>query len=480
MSKKHSLKKTCGAILGLYVLLAVLFVVLAQDYIRYTPEETTAVGETTEKDLGELTDGMSVMQVLDQELRYVSRVEAYFLTYGRENKGTVRMEAVDTGNDEVLDTKEITAKELGNGAWQNFEFQNKIDTSKLQGKLGIRFVFEGSEDSSAVTMTTEATQDDTQELLVNGEVRPGQVLCIRIGQFTDSDNTAWYYVILAAGFAILAVFCGWNLMQEKKGRITFFVKAELMLERYEFLIQQLVSRDFKTKYKRSVLGVFWSFLNPLLTMSVQYMVFSRIFRFQIPAYPVYLLTGVVMFNFFSEATTQAMNAITGNASLITKVYVPKYIYPISKVLSTSINLLFSLIPLFLVAWLTGRGIHWAYLMIPFGIICFLVFVVGVSFFLSTAMVFFRDMQFLWGVFTMLWMYATPIIYDISILEGTFLYSFQKINPLYYYITFFRTIIIDGVSPAPAMYVSCVLFALLALLIGGAVFRKAQDQFILHI
>ena len=91
MSKKHSLKKTCGAILGLYVLLAVLFVVLAQDYIRYTPEETTAVGETTEKDLGELTDGMSVMQVLDQELRYVSRVEAYFLTYGRENKGTVRM-----------------------------------------------------------------------------------------------------------------------------------------------------------------------------------------------------------------------------------------------------------------------------------------------------------------------------------------------------------------------------------------------------
>lgn len=187
-----------------------------------------------------------------------------------------------------------------------------------------------------------------------------------------------------------------------------------------------------------------------------------------------------MFNFFSEATTQAMNAITGNASLITKVYVPKYIYPISKVLSTSINLLFSLIPLFLVAWLTGRGIHWAYLMIPFGIICFLVFVVGVSFFLSTAMVFFRDMQFLWGVFTMLWMYATPIIYDISILEGTFLYSFQKINPLYYYITFFRTIIIDGVSPAPAMYVSCVLFALLALLIGGAVFRKAQDQFILHI
>lgn len=110
-----------------------------QDYIRYTPEETTAVGETTEKDLGELTDGMSVMQVLDQELRYVSRVEAYFLTYGRENKGTVRMEAVDTGNDEVLDTKEITAKELGNGTWQNFEFQNKIDTSKLQGKLGDPF-----------------------------------------------------------------------------------------------------------------------------------------------------------------------------------------------------------------------------------------------------------------------------------------------------------------------------------------------------
>ncbi|QNM07000.1 ABC transporter permease [Qiania dongpingensis] len=262
--------------------------------------------------------------------------------------------------------------------------------------------------------------------------------------------------------------------------MTAGLKFLYTLERYNFLLHQLVARDFKTKYKRSVLGVFWSFLNPLLTMGVQYVVFSRIFRFDIPAYPVYLLTGVVFFNFFTDATSQAMNAITGNASLITKVYVPKYIYPISKVLSTSINLLLSLIPLFLVAVITGQKITLAYLLIPFGVICFLTFVIGVSFILSTAMVFFRDMQFLWGVFTMLWMYATPIIYPVSLLEGTFLLTFQKINPMYYYMCFFRTIIIDGVSPEPTQYIMCLGFALAALLVGGLIFRKAQDQFVLHI
>ncbi len=482
MGKKYSLKKSCIIILALYTITAVLFLALANRHIRYTPEKVCVVADNPEKDLGELMDGMSVMQTVHNAHRYISGVEAYFLTYGRENQGLVHMEILDVETGQVLAKQGIEAKSLGNGEWQSFELGQQIDISQLKGALGIRFVFDGSAESSAVTMTTQETAgtNNGQELIVNGERLEGRALCVRTLQFDDSQSMVWYLVILGGVWILLAVFCLWNIREEKKGRITAALKYVLMIEKYEFLIQQLVSRDFKTKYKRSVLGVFWSFLNPLLTMSVQYMVFSHIFKFQIPAYPVYLLTGVVLFNFFNEATTQAMGAITGNASLITKVYVPKYIYPVSKVFSTSINLLFSLIPLFLVAWITGRGIHWAYLMIPFGIVCFLIFVVGVSFFLSTAMVFFRDTQFLWGVFTLLWMYATPIIYPISILEGTFLYYFQKINPLYYYITFFRTIIIDGVSPTPFMYMICMGFAVLALGVGGMIFKKAQDQFILHI
>ena len=111
--------------------------------------------------------------------------------------------------------------------------------------------------------------------------------------------------------------------------------------RYRFLIQQLVSRDFKTKYKRSVLGIVWSFLNPLLTMLVQYVVFSTLFKSSIPHYPAYLLSGIVLFNFFSETTTVGMTSITANAPLITKVYVPKYIYPLTRMLSSTINVALS-------------------------------------------------------------------------------------------------------------------------------------------
>ena len=146
---------------------------------------------------------------------------------------------------------------------------------------------------------------------------------------------------------MLALY-GWRLCRmEKKGRTCLGLKLVHAFSRYRFLIQQLVSRDFKTKYKRSVLGIVWSFLNPLLTMLVQYVVFSTIFKSDIPNFPVYLLTGIVLFNFFSEACSMGITSILGNASLITKVYVPKYIYPVTRVLSSGINMLFSLVPLLL-------------------------------------------------------------------------------------------------------------------------------------
>ena len=244
-------------------------------------------------------------------------------------------------------------------------------------------------------------------------------------------------------------------------------------------MRQLIARDFKTKYKRSVLGILWSFLNPLLTMAVQYVVFSTIFRSDIPNFPLYLLTGIVCFNFFSEASSMALQSIVGNASLITKVYVPKYIYPVSRVLSSTVNLLLSLIPLLAVMLLTDTPVRPAILLLPFGLVCLVVFSIGVGFILSTAMVFFRDTQFLWCVVSMLWMYLTPIIYPESIIPAQFM-TLYKCNPLYHIIRFIRIVLMDGISPEPKAYGLCMIASVVPFLIGAVIFKKNQDKFVLNL
>ena len=256
-------------------------------------------------------------------------------------------------------------------------------------------------------------------------------------------------------------------------------KLVSVVNRYGYLIRQLVSRDFKSKYKRSVLGILWSFLNPLLTMLVQYIVFSTVFRSDTPNFPLYLLTGIVCFNFFSESSNMALQSIVGNASLITKVYVPKYIYPVSRILSSTINLLLSLIPLMVVMLLTHTPVRPVILLLPFGLICIVAFCMGVGFILSTMMVFFRDTQFLWGVVSLLWMYATPIFYPESILPDKLMFVF-KCNPLYHIIRFIRIILIHGVSPEPKAYVLCLLASFVPLAAGTIVFKKCQDKFVLNL
>lgn len=167
-------------------------------------------------------------------------------------------------------------------------------------------------------------------------------------------------------------------------------KARAAYQKYWFLLTQLVSRDFKTKYKRSVLGVLWSMLNPLLTMGVQYIVFSELFRWDIDNFAVYLLIGTVMFNFFTESTGQALVSITGSASLITKVYVPTYIFPVSKVLSSCINLGFSTLALYAILLIQRVPLNIYHLLMPFGYLCLVAFAIGIGLILASMMVYFRD------------------------------------------------------------------------------------------
>lgn len=251
------------------------------------------------------------------------------------------------------------------------------------------------------------------------------------------------------------------------------------LKKYKFLINQLVSRDFKTKYKRSFLGVLWSLLNPLLTMAVQYAIFSTLFRFDLPHYQVYLLSGIVMFNFFSEATNQAIVSITGNASLITKVYMPKYVFPVTKVLSACINFFFSLIALYVIIILSGIKITILHVFIPFALINMLVFTIGFSLILASLMVFFRDMQFLYSVIIMLWNYITPIFYPESIIGPNFKWILQ-INPMYHYIRYLRNIIMDNSMPTIRAHIICLVFSIGTLIIGSILFKKSENKFIFNL
>lgn len=258
-----------------------------------------------------------------------------------------------------------------------------------------------------------------------------------------------------------------------------FFEVIRSLGSYRFLIKQLVSRDFRLKYKRSILGVLWSFLNPLLTMSVQYIVFSALFRFEIEHYPVYLLTGIVMFGFFSEASSLTMNSLINSAALIKKVYVPKYIYPLTRTMSSVINLIISMIPLLIVALISGIRPSLSFFMIVVPILCISIFTLGVGLLLASSMTIFRDTQYLWGVVSMIWMYLTPIFYPASILPEKVAWII-KVNPLYYFIDFMRTCLIDGSSPDAYSYAMCFICAFAALLLGAFVFNKEQDRFILYL
>ncbi|MBP5254537.1 MAG: ABC transporter permease [Lachnospiraceae bacterium] len=300
--------------------------------------------------------------------------------------------------------------------------------------------------------------------------------------------------VLAAAF--LLFLAAWilyfrHLMKcEEEGRSAFGLFLIGTVHRYRFLIEQLVSRDFKIKYKRSVLGIFWSFLNPLLMMLVQYVVFSHLLniRGDVRHYAIYLLSGIVIWNGFNDCSTQAMRSITGNATLITKVYVPKYIYPVTKVCSAFINTLLSMIPLLLVTAVYGLFsdphlfLNETVLLLPFGLFFLLIFNIGMGFLLSSLMVFFHDVEFLWGVFSTIWMYATPIIYSLSMFESRagWLVTLMQFNPLYHYISFFRTVILDGASPAFAEYGICALCSALMFTLGFIVFKKTQDRFVLYL
>ena len=258
-------------------------------------------------------------------------------------------------------------------------------------------------------------------------------------------------------------------------------KIIVNFRKYSFLLEQLISRDFKVKYKRSVLGMLWSLLYPIMMMAVMALVFTNVFRFSTPGvnYLVYLQVGLTLFNYFSEATNLSMSSVVANFSLINKIYIPKYIFPLSKCLFVGINFLLTLIPLYAVILLTGTGINIYHLILPYAVVCLFLFTVGVSFILATLAVFLRDMFYIYGIVIQILTYMTPIMYDINMLNPK-LQILLKLNPWYHIITFARTIILYSRMPSAFSFFICGGTAILVAVIGLIVFKKNQDKFIYYV
>jgi len=252
----------------------------------------------------------------------------------------------------------------------------------------------------------------------------------------------------------------------------------LTFKKYQYLLFQLVKKDIKLKYRSSYMGVLWTLLEPLLTMMVLVLVFSRLYH-NTKDFPVYILTGRLLYSFFANTTRTSLKSVRTNASMIKKVYVPKYMYPVASVLSGYIQFLISLIVLAGVIVFCKVAPTWHLLEAFFPLVIVLVMTMGAGLWLSTLAVFFRDLEYLWGVALTLIMYACAIFYKVETVIGDNNEWLFRLNPLYSVIENFRDAIYGNVMNIPVMMYS-LIFSTALFLSGIFVFYKNQDKFILHL
>lgn len=478
LKKAGRLERTCVGILLVYLIAATVFYFTAA--IDWDVQGTQTNLVPPQINLGVMSGDVVIEQPFTPSTQTIDRVEPVFSLIGDVRERPLSIEIEQNGT--VLDRRDMLLSDLKGGDYESIAFDAPVRIEKGV-PLVIRFLMPGLTPENGVTMSYgstfptakgSATIDDSVTFMYGGQPVKGMLALNVVGQ-------NYYYMsrtYLIAAICVFLLLLLTMLHQGHKfrlGQSSWIIRLITVLDRYRYLIAQMVSRDFHVKYKRSVLGVVWSFLNPILTMLVYYFVFSTLFKNNTENFLLYLLTGIVTFNYFSEASSTGLGSIVGNASLITKVYVPKFIYPIVPVFSATINMLFSLIPVLLVMLFTGVAITKAVFLLPIALLFIMVFSIGVSMILSTAMVFFRDTKFLWGVLVMLWNFLTPVFYTESIIPQAYI-GLYRMNPMYQFLYFLRSILINGVSPNPQTYLYCILAAVVPLILGLYLFKKSQDKF----
>lgn len=253
------------------------------------------------------------------------------------------------------------------------------------------------------------------------------------------------------------------------------MRAYFAIFSHREVLKNLVLRNLRVRYKGSILGFLWAFLNPLLTMLVLYIVFSKIMRIQIPQYPLFLLSALLPWSFFSSSLTDATHSIIDNANLVKKVYFPREILPISYVLNNFINFLFSLAALLpiLIIFKPG-GLKFVYFL-PAILIAHLIFTSGIALFLACANVFFRDVGHILGIVLMFWFYLTPVFYSIDMVPQN-LRSIYLLNPMVSIIAMYRNVLFDGKPPSTINISIALLVIIITLLFGYLVFKRYEPSF----
>lgn len=257
------------------------------------------------------------------------------------------------------------------------------------------------------------------------------------------------------------------------------MKTLQKLKKHQFLFQELVHRDFTKKYKRTVLGIAWSVLSPLLSLLVMNLIFGTLLGSEIEHYTIYLFSGQLIFSFFSDSTTEGMTSLLNNADIFTKVNVPKYLFLFSKNVSSLINFGITLAVYFLFVLANGVPITWKFLLLAYPILCLVIFNLGVGLILSALYVFFRDIQYLYSIFTMLLMYMSAIFYSIDtfpqIGKNLFL-----LNPIYVYIRYFRKIVLEQTIPTIWFHLIAIGYALIVFAIGSWIYKKKNHSFLYYV
>lgn len=256
-----------------------------------------------------------------------------------------------------------------------------------------------------------------------------------------------------------------------------------------YLLYNLISKEFKLKYRRSILGVAWSILNPLLMMIVMALVFTNVFRFEFNLYPfaIYLILGQTLFALFQEGTNGALTSVIDYAPLIKKVRVVKIIFPTEKILFAVVNFCFSLIAVIGVMAFFRMMPNWMVVLVPILVILLTLFTLGIGYIISALAVFFRDMIHLWGVLTTIWFYFTPVFWPYEALAGggiSWVTNIIQFNPMYHFVSCFRQMVTGiplssdiGVFPELGI---CAIFAFATFTVGIFVFRKLERKFILYV
>lgn len=441
--------------------------------IKLKRVESSDIVETD--NLGELLDGETVEQTFTADTVVINSITVKVGTYDRAN--TVDLELNLLEGNKVIAESTIPAGSVVNGD-NEFTFTSDITVTPGE-EYTIQLVSPDATEGNAYTVYCGTPISNNVSLKVNDQTKSNaQLVSVVSGKVEEPLGNIFIggvVVILVGG----AIYIAHMAISEKKGKMTLGMKLMDAYHQYSFLMQQLVGREFKVRYKRSFLGILWSFVNPLLTMMVQFCVFTLVFKSSIPNYIVYLIIGITFFNFYSESTNGGMLSILNNAQLIKKVYVPKYIYPLSQILSASINFGISLILMFGIAFVTGITPNMYMLLIPYAMICIFILNIGVSLLLATGMTFFRDVQFIYSVFMTALTYCTPMFWDISMIPDKYLWIF-KLNPIADIIIFVREIILNHRYPGTDLAILMFVIPVIFMFIGIQVFKKNQDKFILYI